>query len=199
MKAAFRESYIDYVIFMGVTEKYPPWFKRLLDACTYTDESRLTFWVDKNERRPDYYEKQLIETYSVVLRKPDGDIHVTDYDVFQNLYITFTYDGFTNSGLAAYEDDCIEYVECKPGVLRDGYPSWFYEYFTEAVNLPQPFEGYMLFAQDDDVEVMEHVIVLRNKRGEIRTIPYANFKKHYDDRPSKKRDEFLKYYADNGG
>ena len=199
MRAALRDSYVDYIIFTGTTERYPLWFKKLLEECTYTDESRFTFWVHKEERRPDYYEKQLIEDYSVIIRKHDGDIHITDYDVFQNLYITFTYDGFTNSGLAAYEDDCIEYVECKPGVLDGGYPWWFYEYFTEAVNLPQPFEGYMLFAHNDEVMVTEHCVVLRNRASELRLLPYSEFKKYYDDKRVIKGDRFVKYYEDNDG
>ena len=197
MKAALRDSYVEFVVFTGVTEKYPSWFELLLMERTYTDESRFTFWVDREDRRPDYYEKKLIEEYSVILKKSDGDIHVTDYDVFQNLYITFTYDAFTNSGIAAYEDDCIEYVECNPGLLGEGYPYWFYEYFTEAVTLPSEFNGFMLFAENDEVEVTERCVVLRNKSNEIRSITYNNFIKHYDDKPSILLDVFLRYNVDN--
>src|SRR5437763_13558696 len=112
MRVALRGSYVEFVIFMGVTEKYPLWFEEELYECTYTDESRFTFWVPFNERNPDYYEKQLIEDYSVFLRKPNGEVHVTDYDIFTELYITFRYDAFTNSGRAALHEHCIEYVEC---------------------------------------------------------------------------------------
>jgi hypothetical protein len=199
MKAALRDSYIDYVIFMGVTEKYPRWFRKLLDDCTYTDESRFTIWVDKAERRPDYYEKQLIETYSVVLRKHSGEVHITDYDVFNNLYVVFRHDEFTNSGLAAYEEDCIEYVECHPGVHPSKYPEWFYEYYTEAINFPPSDEGIILLNNDQTYELNERSVVLRNRFGEIKLMPYKNFRLYYDDSPSKDRDIFMSYYTDNGG
>ena len=185
MRAAMYDSYVQYVIFTGVTEKYPRWFKRELDKCAYTDESRFTFWVSKEERRPDYYEKKLVEDYSVFLRKPNGDIHLTDYDTFQELYITFTYDGFKNSGIAAFEDDCIEYVECIPGKNElEGYPDWFYEYFTESIILPDAFEGYILLSDTNSFEIREHCAVLRNRFGECRVIPYYKFTEHYSDRPS---------------
>lgn len=197
MRAALHGSYVEYVLFMGTAERYPQWFKDLLEASTYTDESRFTFWVFPEERRPDYYEKQLIEDYSVILRKSNGDVHITDYETFQDLYITFGYDAFTNSGIAAYEDDAIEYVECKPGVLDPGYPSWFYEYFTEAVNLPSEFNGFMLFSDNDTIEVTTYTVVLRNKVGELMTMPYKKFKRYYDDRPSAIRQSFLQYNHDN--
>lgn len=197
MRAALHGSYVDYVLYTGVTEKYPLWFKRQLDECTYTDESRFTFWVSPEERRPDYYEKQLIEDYTVILKKPNGEIHLTDYDVFQNLYITFSYNAFTNSGIAAYENDTITYVECKPGILDNGYPDWFYEYYTEAVNLPDDLEGFMLIARDDVVMVTGHCVVLRNKVGEIRALSYEQFAQFYDDKPSAIRDIFLSYNKDN--
>lgn len=197
MRAALRGSYVDYVIFTGVTEKYPLWFKRQLDECAYTDESRFTFWVDIHERRPDYYEKQLIEDYSVILKRPNGEIHITDYNVFQDLYIVFGYDAFTNSGIAAYEEDAIEYVELLPGMMDKRYPFWFYEYFTEAVNLPNEFEGYLLFAEHDEVEVTQHCVVLRNRLGEIRSIPYSNFLTHYDDKPSLVLQDMLNHNHDN--
>ena len=199
MKAALRDSYVDYVIFMGTTERYPLWFKRLLEDCTYTDESRFTIWVDKEERRPDYYEKQLIEDYTVIIRKPNGDIHLTDYDVFQNLYITFIYDAFNNSGLAAYEDDTIEYVEFHPGVHPSKYPEWFYEYYTEVINFPPSDEGIILLNNNESLELNEHAVVLRNRFGEIRIMPYSNFKKYYDDKRVIKGERFARYYEDNYG
>jgi len=199
MRAALRDGYVEFVIFNGVTEKYPLWFEKELDECTYTDESRFTFWVAADERKPDYYEKQLIEDYSVFLRKPNGEVHVTDYDVFQELYITFRYDAFINSGIAAFEDDCIDYVECRGGVLSKEYPLWFYEFFTEAVNLPQgetvyfhdanmvnPGNGrgpFLEVTDDGQVSVDTHSVFLRNKFGEIRGMLYDDFIKWYDDNP----------------
>lgn len=198
MRAAMHGSYVEFVVFMGMTEKYPPWFEKQLNECAYTDESRFTFWVDKNERRPDYYEKKLIEDFSVFLRKSNGEIHVTDYDVFQNLYITFRQDGFTNSGLAAFEEDCIEYVECTGGMLSVAYPDWFYEYFTEVINLPDdetvfiPEDSHRIsidggpFLEIDEfggVSVDSHCIFLRNKYGEIRGMSFEDFSKHYDYDP----------------
>lgn len=113
------------------------------------------------------------------------------------MYITFSYNGFDNSGIAAYENDCIEYVECKPGKLDIGYPWWFYEYFTEAVNLPNEFEGFMLFAEDDEVKVVDHCVILRNRMGEIRTMAYDAFRKFYDNNPSMIRESFIKFNKDN--
>lgn len=200
MIAALKESYVEFIIFMGITEKYPLWFERLLEECAYTDESRFTFWVDKDERRPDYYEKKLIEEYSVFLRKPNGELHITTYDSFQNLYVTFKHDTFTNSGLAAFESDCIEYVECTGGMLSVAYPEWFYEYFSEVINLPHHAETILFkgeptynisidggpFLQIDEyggVSVETHCVFLRNKFGEIRGMLYEDFKKFYDDDP----------------
>lgn len=198
MKAAIRGSYVEFVKFNGVTERYPLWFEEELYECTYTDESRFTFWVPADERRPDYFEKQLIEDYSVVIRKPNGDIHVTDEDIFLDMYTTFRYDVFTNSGIAAFDEDCIEYVECRGGVLSREYPLWFYEFFTEAVNFPQ---GETIFFHDHDtstnnvrgpflevtddgqVSVDEHSVFLRNKFGEVRGMLYRDFIKFYDDNP----------------
>lgn len=197
MRAALRDSYVDFVLYMGENEKYPPWFQRELDLCAYTDESRFTFWVSLDERRPDYYEKKIVEEYTVFLRNPKGDIHITDYDVFQNLYITFRYDAFTNSGLAAFEEDSIEYVECKPGLMNANYPHWFYDHFTEAVNLPNAFEGFMMFADNDEVMVNTYCVILRNRFGEIRTLSYEEFTRFYDDSPSRDRDQLLRFNNDN--
>lgn len=44
MRAALHGSYVDYVLYTGVTERYPLWFEKLLEDCTYTDESRFTIW-----------------------------------------------------------------------------------------------------------------------------------------------------------
>src|SRR5690606_38554608 len=136
--------------------------------------------------------------YSVFLRKPNGEIFVTDYDIFSELYISFRYDAFTNSGLAALENDCIEYVECHGGVLTAEYPAWFYEYFTEVVNFPDKETIYSydtdkqhlvyehgLFSVNPkgEVSVDQHCVFLRNKYGEIRGLLYDDFLKHYDPNP----------------
>jgi hypothetical protein len=199
MRAALRGSYVEYVVFMGVTERYPLWFEEEIYDSVLIDESRYTFWLYKNERSPDYHEKELIEDYSVLLRKPNGDIHLTDWDVFTDMYITFTYDGFTNSGIAAFEEDCIDYVECQAGMLPAGYPEWFYEYFTEAFNYPEDETTFFFYdttkhvlkASKDsleitaggDVTVTEHCVFLHNKFGEIRGMSYYEFLKYYDPEP----------------
>lgn len=201
MIAALRGSYIEYVLFMGVTERYPLWFQKQLDSNIFTDESRYTFYVPIEERTSDYYEKILIEDYSVFLRKHNGDVHVTDYDTFCDLFDTFLYDSFTNSGIAALVEDCIEYVECRPGVLPAGYPEWFYEYFTEAINFPRDNETIYLYDEDlhcitakrgsllvplsGSASVTEHCVFLRNKFGEIRGMRYDDFLKYYDPDPGK--------------
>lgn len=199
MKAALRGSYIEYVLFAGVTERYPSWFNKELDESIYVDESRYTFYIPKEERRPDYYEKTLVEDYSVFLRKPTGEVFVTDYDVFSDMYVPFRYNSFTNSGIAAFDDDCIEYVECRPGVLPAGYPVWFYEYFTEAINFPQDEETIYLYDEEThcltakrgslivplngEASVTSHCVFLRNKLGEIRGMDYDDFSKYYDPDP----------------
>lgn len=199
MRVALRGSYVEYVFFMGVNESYPPWFAETLYDCTFTDESNYTFWVPTDERLPDYYEKQLIEDYTVFLRKPDGSIFVTDYDIFTDLYHVFKYNSFTNSGIAAYAEDCIEYVEARAGILPAGYPLWFYEYFTEAFNYPQNGETLFIFDNNTKklsaskgslvvdvsgcVTVTERSIFLRNKFGEIRGMTYDEFLKYYDPNP----------------
>lgn len=182
MKAALKGSYVEFVLFAGITEKYPLWFEKELGETIYMDESRYTFWVSREERNPEYHEKQLIEDYSVFLRKDTGEVHVTDYDVFSDLYTAFAFNIFTNSGLAALGEDCIEYVECHPGVLPREHPHWFYEYFTECDNLPPgPFDGEtLLHSKDGEVSVDTHCVFLRNRLGEIRGMEYDAFLKHYD-------------------
>ena len=203
MIAALRGSYVDYVLFMGVTEKYPLWFELELDESIYTDESRYTFYVPIEERSPTYYEKQLVEDYSVFLRKSDGNIHVTDYDTFKELYHTFTYDNFTNSGIVALHEDCIRYVECVPGILSSAHPDWFYEYFTEAFNFPKDNQTIYLYDEDQhcltatrgslivtaggSASVTDHCVFLRNKFGEIRGMNYEDFIKYYDPTPTKSK------------
>lgn len=200
MRAALRESYVEFVYYMGVTEKYPKWFNKEMETAAYTDENRYTFYLPLDERTPDYYEKVLVEDYSVFIRKPNGDIYVTNYDVFNDLYILFRYDAFTNSGIAAFEQDCIEYVECKGGVVTADYPAWFYEYFTEAINLPPDDETILVYNTErhclsslkgsllevdysGDVYVRTHCVFLRNKFNEIRGMEYKDFIKYYDPKP----------------
>jgi hypothetical protein len=199
MRVALRGSYVEYVVYMGLTERYPMWFAEELYDATFTDESNFTFWVPMDERKPDYYEKQLIADYSVFLRKPDGEIHVTDFDIFRELYVEFTYNAFTNSGIAALQDDCIEYVECKAGALPSGYPHWFYDFFTEALNYPHNEETMFFYDADErtltasrdsikvtaggEVMVTEHSVFLYNKYGEIRGMRYDEFLKCYDPEP----------------
>lgn len=198
MIAALNGKYVEYVCYMGVTEKYPQWFEEELYDSVYLDEDRYTFWQPEWGRDVDYYDKTLVEDYSVFIRKPNGEIHVTDYDVFKDLYTTFTYSAFTNSGIAAFNEDCIEFVECHGGILPAGYPEWFYEYFTEAINFPTHREtvyvlnedvkitssrDFLEISIDGDVTVVQHCVFLRNRFGEIRGMTYSEFKRYYDDNP----------------
>lgn len=196
MYVGLRNSHVEYVMYMGFTERYPFWFERELDNTVFYDDSRYTFWVPMHERRPDYYEKQLVEDDSVFIRKPNGEVHVTDYDTFRTLYQEFEYDETTNSGMASLRADCIEYVECHPGELRDDYPEWFYEYFTEALNFPKDDQTIYFFDEEDyivkasrggievaaggEAIVTAHSVFLRNKRGEVRGMLYSDFIKYYD-------------------
>jgi hypothetical protein len=198
MLAALRGSYVEFVKFMGITEKYPLWFERELSECIYMDEDRFTYWSTGSDA-PYYREEKLVEEYSIFLRKPNGEVHVTDYDTFQDLYTIFRFDVFTHSGIAALEDDCIEYVECKPGILSAGYPLWFYEYFTEAFNYPQDEKTLFIYDSSrqtlkasresleatagDGVMVTDHCVFLYNRYGEIRGMLYDDFIKYYDDDP----------------
>lgn len=182
MKAALIDSYLDFVLYMGVTENYPKWFSKELKKYIYTDEHRYTFYVPSDERRLDYYDKILIEDYSVFLRKEDGSIFVTDYDTFESLYQTFRYDAFSNSGMVAFRDDCIEYVEARGGIVTADYPDWFYEYFTESINMPE-FDESILVNTDGDYSVREHSVFLRNRFGEIKAMEYRDFIKYYDPSP----------------
>lgn len=198
MKAALRGSYLEYVIFMGMSEIYPPWCAEELYRSAYLDESRFTMWMPKEERRADYHEKELIELYSVFLRKPNGDLFLTDLDICSELYTTFSYDALTNSGIVAFNDDCIEYVKCVGGVLSDKYPNWFYEYFTEALNYPYAetiyirdddelrlasTKGPFLEVRNGEITVTSPCVFLRNKYGEIKGMGYDDFLKHYDPDP----------------
>lgn len=187
---------------MGITETYPRWFREEVMDNIFMDSNRFTFWTFEEERSFDYYEKELVEVYSVFLRKPDGDLKLTDYDTFEKLYRTLTYEDFSNSGIAAFEEDCIEYVECQPGVLSSEYPDWFYEYFTESIHLPNEetifiFDTYSattpisshnlnsnviehLNEEIGQVSIDHHCVFLRNYLGEIRHMRYEDFEKFYN-------------------
>lgn len=184
MKAALRGKYLEVVYFMGVNETYPDWFCEELYNFTFTDESHYTAWIPSNNRMIDYYEKILVEDYSVFLRKPDGTIHVTDYDALDALYFTFRTDVFTNSGLVAFNEDVIDYVECQGGAIVSGYPDWFYEYFTESMNNPSEEETIFVTKGDGDITITEHCAVLQNKYGEIKLMDWLTFIKYYDTDPA---------------
>lgn len=184
MKAALRGKYLDAVYFMGINEKYPYWFAEELYDAIFTDESRYTFWVDRHSRRPDYHEKTLIEDYSVFLRKEDGTIFVTNYDQLDEMYTIFRTDKFTNSGLVAFNEDVIDYVECHGGSsFYSMDDDWFYEYFTEVVNHPQDEESIFFTNTDQGITVNQHCAVLMNKYGEIRAMEWRKFLKFYDIDP----------------
>lgn len=198
MRAVLHGGWVDYVIYMGMTERYPEWFERDVLDDIFMDEHRFTFWLPKEERSWDYHEKTLVEVDSVFLRKPNGDLFCTSKYVFDQLYIVFLYDGFSNYGIAAYEEDCIEYVECQPGVLSAEYPDWFYEHFTESVNIPGE-ESILLYDTEKhhltsqvgpfvlnvagDISVNTHCVFLKNLLGEIRHMEYSDFLKHYHPGP----------------
>lgn len=176
---------MEVAYYMGDNERYPDWFADELYHSTFTDESRFTFWLPDDQRNPDYFEKQLVGDHSVFLRKPTGEIHMTSFDVFQDLYVEFTYDAFTNSGLAAYHEDVIEWVECFGGeVVETGYPDWFYEWITEAVNYQDGDETVVIDVQGKDVSILQHCAVLRNRFGELKVIDWSTFIKFYDIEPT---------------
>ena len=183
MFAALRGHYVQFVVFMGLAEPYPEWFIEEVSDRAFINESRFCFWTPPQEREADYYEKELIETFSVVVRKSNGDTHITEIDTFNDMYRVFTYDHGINGGIAAFNEDVIEYVECFGGGLIDMYPEWFYEHFTELLNNPKDNESY-LFNIDGlgHITIKERCVVLRNRFGEVRQMSYGNFLKYYDPR-----------------
>lgn len=183
MLTALRGQYVNFVVFMGVSERYPEWFIEEISNRVFVNESRFTFWTSPIERNVDYYEKDLIESYSIVLRKSNGETHIADVDTFKDLYQVFKYNLFENGGIAAFNDDVIEYVECVGGALIDTYPKWFYEYFTEALNNPKEYESY-LFNIDGlgHITIKERCIFLKNRFGEIRQMSYGSFLEYYEPR-----------------
>lgn len=180
MFAVLRGSIIvEFVTYEGPNANYPVWFEEELYWTTYTDEYRFTYWVHPSQRKPDYYEKKLVEDFSVFLRKPDGDVFCTDWDTFYDLYLPFDANPWANCGKAAFKDDCIEYYEYR-GILDLEYaPKWFYEYYTEALNLPEDNELIIFDKEGQDTSLWEHSIFLRNRFGEIKKMSYRDFLKHY--------------------
>lgn len=194
--AAYYESYVDFVIFKGLTEKYPSWFTDEVLDDLVMDASRYTIWFPNGERPTDYYEKVVVETDSVFLRKPNGTIHMVEYPIFKEMYHTFVYNDFISSGVAAFMEDTIEYVECLPGVLSEEYPDWFYEYFTEVANLPDEetilwnnsFDVYtetkgLYLGTEGDITVQDHCVFVRNVAGSIMYVSWENFVRDFNPGP----------------
>lgn len=202
MRTALRGSYVDVVFFMGIHEKYPLWFQEELHNNIFMDDHRYTFYVHHEERSVNYYEKTLVEDYTVFLRKPTGEIHVTDYDTFVDLYYVFRNDEFTNSALAALHTDTIEYVECNGGELTYGYPEWFEQFFTESLTTPDYSETIFMYQNNEetiqiclnedtvlvringDTSVTSRCVFLCNRFGEIRGMGWQEFLKYYDPDPA---------------
>lgn len=183
MRAALRGSYTDVIFYKGFPERYPEWFEEEFYERIFTDEFLYTFYVPRQMRTPAYYEKKLIDDYSVFLRRSDGHIHLTDFDTYKSLYHEFRYDGFENSALAALHDDTIEYVECHGGKIMSGYPDWFYEYFTESFNNPSQEESIFIDRDNGEITVSSHCAILRNKYGELRMMDWNSFIRYYDPDP----------------
>lgn len=182
MKCAIRGSYLEVVFFMGTNEHYPDWFVEEIYNKVIIDESNYTSYVHHDERTWEYHEKQLISDYTVFLRKSNGEIHICDLDVFNDMYEEFRYDRFTNSGLAAFHEDVMDYVECQGGNVLSGYPDWFYEAMTEAINIPGE-ESIFIDSSDKEICITDHCVFLRNKFGEIKIISWESFVKFYDHDP----------------
>ena len=221
MLAVLHGGTVEYVIYMGMSEKYPKWFKREVLDDISMDAHRYTTWLPREERPWDYYEKTLVENFSVFIKKENGDLHCTDYDIFTKLYKTLSYFSFTNSGTAAYKEDCIDCVILEPGVLCEEYPNWFYEFFTESVTFPnedesilvydlwsyggckEPLNGVIKFQTKNEdknhiltdglgyISIYEKSVFLKNKFGEIRHMDYVDFIRHYDLGPDDEQLELL--------
>lgn len=207
MKAALRGSYLEFVIFKGFNEPYPMWFAEEIYCNAFFEESQFTTWLSKEERSVDYHEKTLISNDSVCLRKSSGELFVTNMDLFTEHYTTFTFSNLTNSGIAAFDPDCIEYVECNGGIYSDEYPEWFYECYTEMVNFPHvetvflherpikvaPCHGIGKRRYEEvstGTPVTNHSVFLRNKFGEIKRMDYSIFVKYYDPFPKMEDNDF---------
>ena len=180
--AALREGVVDYVIFAGTwemtTSQYPRWFQEEVMDGILVDENRYTRYIEKPERSMDYYDKTLVDYDTVFLRKPDGDIHSTTYDVFEELYISLDTNPRTNSGIAAFREDTIEIVECHGG-LPEAYPSWFYNFFSEGIVIADHDETILFYGDDREISIKGHCYFLRNKNGQIAFMEKETFDKYY--------------------
>lgn len=133
------------------------------------------------------------DAYSVTIETTDGRVRRTSKKTFDSLYHRL--DDYT----AALKEDCIEYVECMGGCLPDLYlyPTWFYELFSESVNLPDDGktilycngeeECIMISKRsslqvniDGDIVISSHSAFLCNRFGEVMGMDYFDFVKLYD-------------------
>lgn len=143
-------------------------------------DSRYTFYIPKEVRNADYYDKIVVSYGDVFLRKTDGTSFVlSDDSIFQELYNVFDFNLQNNNGLAAFVDDCIEFVEIQGGFVVDDKPDWFYEHITETVNFID-VDSCILIGEDKEFDVTEHCVFLQNRWGEIRSMRYADFFAFYD-------------------
>lgn len=177
--AALRESVVDYVIFSGEWEQYPSWFREEVLDGILVDENRYTRYIPKPNRAVDYYDKIMVEDYSVFLRKRDtGNIHCTTYDVFEDLYAVMDNNPRTNSGIAAFREDTIEIVECHGG-LPESYPSWFYNFFSDGRVIKDSEETILFYGDDREISITGHSYFLRNKNGQVAHMDSDTFDKYY--------------------
>lgn len=177
--ASLKEGVVDYVIFSGEHEQYPRWFKEEVLDGILVDESRYTRYIPRPERAIDYYDKTIVEHYSVFLRKPESnDIHCTSYDVFEDMYISLEYNPRTNSGIAAFREDTIEIVECFGG-MPYAYPSWFYDYFSDGITIQSHDETILFYGDDREISVKGHCYFLRNQKGQIAFMDHDTFDRYY--------------------
>ena len=180
--AALKEGVVDYVIFQGTweatTSQYPRWFQEEVMDGILVDENRYTRYIERPERAIDYYDKTLVEYDSVFLRKPNGDIHCTTYDIFEELYVSLDVNPRTNSGIAAFREDTIEAVECQGG-LPEAYPSWFYNFFSDGIVIESIDETILFYGDDREISITEVSYFLRNRRGQIAHMDKETFDKYY--------------------
>lgn len=176
--ATLKEGVVDYVIFSGMDESYPGWFTRELDRGLYEDESRYIRYLPPAERNVDYYDKTIIEDYSVFLRKDNGDVHCTSYDTFESLYLVLEHNSRTNSGVAGFREDCIEIVECHGGV-PGAYPSWFFDYFKDGITIESEEETILFYDDIGEISLTGYSVFLRNKYNEIAHMDGETFDKFY--------------------
>lgn len=180
--AALREGVVDYVIFAGTweetTSQYPRWFREEVLDGILVDENRYTRYIEKPERSIDYYDKTLVDYDTVFLRKPNGNIHCTTYDVFEELYIPLDVSPRVDGGIAAFREDTIEVVECHGG-LPEAYPSWFYDFFSEGRVIVSPDETILFYGDDREISIVGTSYFLRNKNGQIAHMDKETFNRYY--------------------